>query len=86
MMDLKLLKDFEIIERGSLLYIWANCAHLFPILLDMEKMPGEDTIDRSVKELLKPDDGISLSEERISQRALAAKKRSSNCKATLTFT
>ena len=74
---------YEIIERGSLLYIWAN---LFPILLDMEKMPGEDGIDRSVKELSKPDDGISFSEERISQRALAAKKRSSNCKATLTFT
>ena len=52
----------------------------------MEKMPGEDGIDRSVKELSKPDDGISFSEERISQRALAAKKRSSNCKATLTFT
>ena len=47
---------------------------------------GEDAIDRSVKELSKPDDGISFSEKRISQRALAAKKRSSNCKATLTFT
>ena len=47
---------------------------------------GEDAIDRSVKELSKPDDGISFSEKRISQTALAAKKRSSNCKATLTFT
>ena len=38
---------------------------------------GEDAIDRSVKELSQPDDGISLSEKRIiSQRALAAKKRS----------
>ena len=41
---------------------------------------------QSVKELSKPDDGISFSEKRISQRALAAKKRSSNCKAALTFT
>ena len=48
---------------------------------------GEDAIGcRSVKELSKPDDGISFSEKRISQRTLAAKKRSSNCKATLTFT
>ena len=43
-------------------------------------------MDRSVKELSKPDDEISFSEKRISQRALAAKKRSSNCKMTLTFT
>ena len=35
---------------------------------------GEDAIDRSVKELLQPDDGISFSENQISQRALAAKK------------
>ena len=32
------LKDVEIIERGSLLYIWMNCTYLFPILLDMERM------------------------------------------------
>ena len=31
-------KDVEIIELGSLLCIGTNCAHLFPILLDMEKM------------------------------------------------
>ena len=30
-------------------------------------------LDMSVKELSKPDDGISFSEKRISQRALAAK-------------
>ena len=40
---------------------------------------GEDTIDRSVRELSQPDDGISLSEKRMSQRALAAEKRASNC-------
>ena len=33
---------------------------------------GEDAIDRSVKELSQPDDGISFSENQISQRALAA--------------
>ena len=33
-----------------------------------------DAIDRSVKELSQPDDGISFSEKQISQRALAAKK------------
>ena len=39
-----------------------------------------DAIDRSVKELSQPDDGISFSENQISQRALAAKKkRSLNC-------
>ena len=40
---------------------------------------GEDAIDRSVRELSQPDDGISLSEKRMSQRALAAEKRASNC-------
>ena len=35
---------------------------------------GEDAIDKSVKALSKPDDEISFSEKRISQRALAAKK------------
>ena len=34
-----------------------------------------DAIDRSVKELSQPDDGISFSENQISQRALAAKKK-----------
>ena len=51
------------------MYIWTNCSQLFPILPDT----GEDAIDMSVKELLKPDDGISFSEKRMSQRALASK-------------
>ena len=82
MMDLELLKG-----------LWNNWAWIIVVYLGelCTFVPditwyGEDAIDRSVKELSKPDDGISFSEERISQRALAAKKRSSNCKATLTFT
>ena len=81
-MDLELLKGR-----------WNNWAWIIVVYLDelYTFVPditwfGEDAIDRSVKELSKPDDGISFSEKRISQRALAAKKRSSNCKATLTFT
>ena len=35
---------------------------------------GEDAIDKSVRELSQPDDGISFSEKQISQRALAAKQ------------
>ena len=37
-------------------------------------LPGEDAIDRSVKELSQPDEGISFSENQISQRALGATK------------
>ena len=40
----------------------------------------EDAIDRSVKELSKPDDGISFSGKRISQRALAANNGPRNVK------
>ena len=69
-------KDIEIIERGSLLYIWTNCAHLFPILLDMEKMRSTgvwknyrawrwDFVQRKAN---KPKSLI-----------ITAKKRSSNC-------
>ena len=42
------------------------CTFVPDIVLDI----GEDAINRSVKELLQPDDGISFSEKRISQRAL----------------
>ena len=72
---------------------WHNWAQIIVLYLDelCTIVPditwyGEDAMDRSVKELSKPDDGISFSEKRISQRALAAQKRSSNCKVTLTFT
>ena len=44
---------------------------MFPILLDMEKITA--AIDRTVKELSKPDDEMSFSEKQIRQRALAAK-------------
>ena len=37
---------------------------------DITLFNGEDAIDRSVKELSQPDDGISFSEKRISQRAV----------------
>ena len=73
-MDLELLKGR-----------WNNWAWIIVVYLDKlcTFVPditwnGEDAIDRSVKELSKPDDGISFSEKRISQRTLAAKKRSSN--------
>ena len=41
----------------------------------MEKMPGEKAIDRSEKELSKPDDGISFSE-----KSELAKVKSLSCK------
>ena len=47
----------------------------------------EDAIDRSVKELSKPDDGISFSGKRICKpKSPSCKQRSSKCKAALTFT
>ena len=69
---------------GSLKGRWNNWAWIIVVYLDelctFTLFNGEDAIDRSVKELSQPDDGISLSEKRIiSQRALAAEKRSSNC-------
>ena len=73
-MDLELLKGRWNNWAGIMLYIWTNCTRLFPTLFN-----GEDAIDRNVRELSQPDDGISLSEKRISQRALAAEKRASNC-------
>ena len=47
-----------------------GCAHLFSILLDMEKMRSTAVWKNYRSQL---DDGISFSEKRISQRALAAK-------------
>ena len=71
-------------DLGSLKGRWNNWAWIIVVYLDelctFTLFNGEDAIDRSVKELSQPDDGISLSEKRIiSQRALAAEKRSSNC-------
>ena len=82
-MDLKLLKG-----RWNY-WAWIIVVYLDELCTFVPDITwyGEDAIGcRSVKELSKPDDGISFSEKRISQRNLAAKKRSSNCKATLTFT
>ena len=69
-MDLELLKGH-----------WNNWVCIIVVYLDELctfvpniTLCGEDAIDRSVKELLQPDDGISFSENQISQRALAAKK------------
>ena len=64
------------IERGSLLY---DLDELCKFVSDITLFNGEDAIDRRVRELSQPEDGISLSEKRISQRALAAEKRPSNC-------
>ena len=61
-MDLELLKGR-----------WNNWAWIIVVYLDELCTYGEDAIDRSVKELSKPDDGISFSEKWISQGALAAK-------------
>ena len=74
-------------DLGSLKGRWNNWAWIIVVYLDelctFTLFNGEDAIDRSVKELSQPDDGISLSEKRIiSQRALAAEKWSS-IKATL---
>ena len=71
-------------DLGSLKGRWNNWAWIIVVYLDelctFTLFNGEDAIDRSVKELSQPDDGILLSEKRIiSQRALAAEKRSSNC-------
>ena len=60
--DLKLLKG----RRN-------NWAWIIVVYLDELCTYGEDAIDRSVKELSKPDDGISFREKSISQGALAAK-------------
>ena len=64
-MDLELLKGH-----------WNNWAWIIVVYLDklFSILPdtGEDAIDMSVKELSKPDDGISFSEKRMSQRALAS--------------
>ena len=71
-------------DLGSLKGRWNNWAWIIVVYLDelctFTLINGEDAIDRSVKEPSQPDDGISLREKRIiSQRALAAEKRSSNC-------
>ena len=73
------LKDVEIIERGSLLYIWMNCTHLFPILLDMERMRPTG-VWKSYRSLTM---GFRSANK---PKNLSCKKRSSNCEATLTFT
>ena len=74
-MYLELLKE-RWNNRACIIVVYFDelCTFVPDITLD-----GEDVIDRSVKELLQPDDGISFSEKRISQRALTAKKPCSNC-------
>ena len=69
-MDLELLKGH-----------WNNWVCIIVVYLDEFctfvpniTLPGEDAIDRSVKELSQPDEGISFSENQISQRALGATK------------
>ena len=69
-MDLELLKGR-----------WNNWAWIIVVYLDelctfvpdIQFDTGGDAIDMSVKELSKPEDGISSSEKRMSQRALASK-------------
>ena len=69
-MDLELLKGhWNNWAWIIVVYLDELCTFVPDIVLDMEKMPW-DAINRSVKELLQPDDGISFSEKRISQRTL----------------
>ena len=69
-MDLELLKGHRNNWAWSIVvYLDELCTFVPDIVLDMET-DGEDAINRSVKELLQPDDKISFSEKRISQRAL----------------
>ena len=53
-----------------MLYIWTNCAHLFPILLDKGKMRSTGVSEWAIAAW-----GISFSEKRISQRAFIAVKK-----------
>ena len=62
-------KDLELLKGR-----WNNCAWIIFIYLDelCTFVPGitwygEDAMDKIVKELSQPDDGISLSENRISK-------------------
>ena len=53
-----------------MLYIWTNCAHLFPMLLDKGKMRSAGVSEWAIAAW-----GISFSEKRISQRAFIAVKK-----------
>ena len=65
----------------SLLYIWTNCVHLFPILLYEEKIRSTGVSERAIAAYDR--DGISFNEKRISQRAFTAEKKKKKKKKTV---